>query len=136
MRPEVAWRSFDRWMARVDGDLEMAAYARGKADLAWSASFHGQQAAEKALKAYLVWLSEERIPRTHDLKKLRRLVIERGGRTLPAEPLEVLNAYAVECRYPEEVEEVTPAQAREALESARAIVSFVLAAVAEEERPS
>jgi HEPN domain-containing protein len=91
-----------------------------------SASFHAQQAAEKALKAYLVWVSEERVPRTHSLPQLGALLVARGGQAPPAELLLILAALAVDLRYPD-----TPPPsedvARQALVAAGEVVDFVRA---------
>lgn len=65
------------------------------------ASFHAQQAAEKALKAYLVWLDIE-FPMTHLLGQLLDLI---GSRDDSFESLrdrlEAITAFAVESRDPE-----------------------------------
>ena len=42
-----------------------------------------RQAAEKAYKAYLAWLGDDRIPFTHDIEKLRQRSLQQGGEKLP-----------------------------------------------------
>ncbi len=58
------------WLDKARKDIAMARMAieRGE-EFADMASFHAQQAAEKALKAYLVWLDIE-FPKTHLLGQL------------------------------------------------------------------
>jgi len=63
--------------------------------------FHSQQAAEKYLKAYLLWEVIE-FPRTHTLEDLVLL----AGQKYPAfsglkDSVAALTPYAVEARYPE-----------------------------------
>lgn len=62
--------------------------------------FHGQQATEKALKAWLVTLGVE-YPFTHSLQALFGLVEDAAGRDAIARfrDLDLLDPYAVEFRY-------------------------------------
>ena len=50
------------WLEYAGNDLEMAARGLQPPALTELVCYHSQQAAEKALKAYLVWLSEEPRP--------------------------------------------------------------------------
>lgn len=90
------------WLDKARKDIAMARMAieRGE-EFADMASFHAQQAAEKALKAYLVWLDIE-FPKTHLLGQLLDLI---GSRDDSFESLrdrlEAITAFAVESRYPE-----------------------------------
>jgi len=63
-----------------------------------SAGFHAQQAAEKALKAWLVLLDVD-YPLTHSLFTLLNLLREAGADCARYETLEGLTPYAVELRY-------------------------------------
>lgn len=128
-------RSVAVWLSRARGDLQYVAFGVDRADLTWGTCFHAQQAAEKALKGYLVWLGATRAPRTHDLLRVAELVAQSGGKSPAEDPLLFLNAYAVECRYPEDLAEgeVTLDTARRAADYAREVVSFVCAAMAEDE---
>lgn len=65
--------------------------------------FHAQQAAEKALKAVCTLRSIE-MRRTHDLAALAQTLLD-SGETLPltADELRVLNPFAVEFRYDDEI---------------------------------
>lgn len=90
------------WLDKAWKDIVMARMAveRGE-EFADMASFHAQQAAEKALKAYLIWLGIE-FPKTHVLGQLLDLI---GSQDDSLENLrdrlEVITAFAVETRYPE-----------------------------------
>lgn len=87
--------------------------------------FHAQQAAEKYLKAYLVW-HEIEFPRTHALEDLVLLAAERESAFLGLKDrVLVLTPYAVETRYPE-FESPTIIDARAAVDIAEAVQRFVL----------
>ncbi len=90
------------WLDKARKDIAMAKMAVERGDeFADMASFHAQQAAEKALKAYLVWLGVE-FPKTHLLGQLLDLI---GSKDDSFENLrdglEAITAFAVESRYPE-----------------------------------
>lgn len=62
--------------------------------------FHAQQCAEKYLKAFLS-LVKRSFPRTHDLVSLREEAAKESGTfALIQDVLKILDAYAVEVRYP------------------------------------
>jgi HEPN domain-containing protein len=75
---------------------------RGMGDAATFAEeifgFHVQQAAEKALKAWLA-LEGAVYPKTHDLSRLLRLLEELGADVGPFQDLIEYNPYAVQLRY-------------------------------------
>jgi len=87
--------------------------------------FDAQQAAEKALKALLLFYG---IPFrfVHDIAELLSL-LERNGVALPEEISEavILSDYAVEARYPGPMEPVTEEEYREAIALAGAVVGWV-----------
>ncbi len=90
-----------RWLASGDGDL-----LAGKAILAAAmpsyeaASFHAQQAAEKALKALLV-RHQVNFRKTHDLGELLRLAEPvASGISQALGEVEALTPHAVDSRYP------------------------------------
>ena len=71
--PEKAAREMaGEWLAKADADLRARDGLLAAAALSEIAAFHAQQAAEKALKAFLVWNQVE-FPRTHDIKRLLAL---------------------------------------------------------------
>jgi len=121
-------------MNYADEDLRVAEVILPQAFIG-SACFHAQQAAEKALKAYLAWLSEEEIPKAHDLTQLSTLIVQRGGLEPPERGLRVLNQHAVAARYPE-VPPPTHAEAAAAVELAEELLAFVRQAVGADEPES
>jgi len=110
------------WLHKADDDLGLAEHLLGESSLYPDAiAFHCQQAAEKYLKALLVW-REIPFPKTHDIKALLNL-IETADATV-AESLQdavVLTSYGVEIRYPGDRPDATPEDAREAVELARKV---------------
>jgi HEPN domain-containing protein len=87
--------------------------------------FHAQQAAEKYLKAYLVFLEKE-FPKTHALEDLVLLasIADPGSNNLFIIASE-LSPYAVEIRYPDSLSPSLE-DAREAVQAAEEIRTYVL----------
>ena len=112
------------WLDYARRDLKGARASLADDELFGLAAYHAQQAAEKALKAYAVWLGADEIPRTHELGRLARLVRRVGGDPVPSEGLDSLTDYAVDGRYPD-----APIPTREiaahALEVAVGVYDFV-----------
>ena len=109
-----------RWLKRARSNL-----ARAKADrhlpevLYEDLCFDAQQAAEKAIKAVLVY-KKIPFPKTHDIIDLLTLLKE-GGIEINEElrQADVLTSYAVETRYPGISEEVSEEDYKQAVESRR-----------------
>ena len=79
-----------------------------------------QQSVEKALKAILVFLALD-FPWRHDLDALRNLVPQDWQVTTAHADLAALTEWAVEARYPGDWPDATEADARAAVEQARAV---------------
>jgi HEPN domain-containing protein len=79
-----------------------------------------QQAAEKAIKAMLVFLALD-FPRRHDLDALRNLIPDDWQVKTEHPDLATLTEWAVEARYPGDWPDATEADARAAVEQARAV---------------
>lgn len=111
------------WLRKVSTDLAAGAILAAHPELASAAAFHAQQAAEKALKAFLTWCD---VPfrRIHDIDELLAecATLNAGFLVFHAEGSN-LTAYAAETRYPGG--DVTPEQATEAQRVAREVVAFV-----------
>ncbi len=89
-----------------------------------------QQAAEKALKAALIFLQID-FQRTHDLVALLNM-FPQSWQLKKAHPnLSNLTNWIVEVRYPEKIQDATEAEASEAVKQARAIWNSVSTALAE-----
>lgn len=126
MQPEHA-AAVREWLDLVRLDL-LAADRLLSTDmpLIEPAVFHLQQAAEKALKAFLVW-RDRPFPLTHNLLALINLCaqLDDGFHRLEHAAL-TLTPYAVEHRYPDRPPQPTHEDALEADALARQIVAFVL----------
>ena len=96
-----------------------------------ASAFHAQQCAEKAIKAYLVRHQVE-FPKTHDIRRLRKLVasIDRSFAEALREA-DRLTPYAVEFRYPGNLEPVYQDTALDAISVAQKVNDMVRAELAE-----
>lgn len=137
MGPDARIEDVCAWLRKADLDLRAAAHAMSapEAGLCSDAVFHAQQAAEKALKAFLAW-HDVPFGKTHNLEELGRQCLALDA-TLQAfvDPAVPLTEYAWKFRYPGEPEEPTRAQTEEALAIARRLCEAVLARLPEEARP-
>jgi len=88
-----------------------------------------QQAAEKAIKAALIFLQIE-FPKTHDLDALRNLVPEDWTVRQAFPDLADLTEWSVEARYPGDWPEATADDARGSLDEARRVLDLVTADLA------
>ncbi len=109
------------WLRYAREDLEGAdaALARSGA-IPRHACFLAQQAAEKALKAVLVFLKID-VPRRHDLDGIRNLIPPDWRVTREHPLLGELTDWAVDARYPDDLTDPTEVDARAAVEQARAV---------------
>lgn len=124
--PEAA-----RWMEYARTDLK-AGYTllRDPDHFPRHVCYLAQQAAEKALKAILVFLNMD-YPYTHDLDRIRE-TIPAGWRVKTTYPkLYGLTIWAVETRYPAEMPDIVEADARQALQMAEGIYQLIEAEIAE-----
>lgn len=82
--------------------------------------WHAQQAAEKALKAVLVF-ENVAFPRHHDLAALHRQLPDAWQVDTTAQALAALTEWAVEARYPGDWSDATEEAALSAVEQARRV---------------
>jgi len=124
------------WLARVAADLAAGEHGlRASPPFAGDAVFHAQQAAEKALKAFLAW-RDEPFRKTHNLTELGEACVKLDATLEPlARPASRLTEYAWKFRYPGEAEAPPAEEAREALDLARRVYEAILARLPEEARP-
>jgi HEPN domain-containing protein len=115
--PDVVKAEFTRdWVVKAEGDYRTAHHLlRSGADLEEGAAFHSQQAAEKYLKAFLVWHQVE-FTKTHDIQVLLRLAGKVDDK-IPEilEESVALTPYGVDYRYPGDYPQITRADAEKAL---------------------
>ena len=132
MKPseEVRLEFLRQWMGKADEDLGVAHHLlTTDAPFPGAVGFHAQQAAEKYLKAFLVWMQAD-FPKTHDIESLLRIVAKHNPELAHSlRDTVALTDYGVEVRYPGNLPELTPQQATAAVDladRARAEVSATL----------
>ena len=116
----------ERWMTKAHHDLDAAEYLlRRNPPLADVSVYHCQQAAEKALKAYLVAMDTP-FAKTHDLTELVATAefLDPVFNRL-AEAAAILTPYATAFRYPTGQPDPSPAEARQAFAMVHMLVDFV-----------
>ena len=120
-----------RWLGYAQADLRAAEILiAGEDAIPRLSCWHAQQGAEKALKAVLVFLGIE-VPRYHNLNALRNLILD-GWQLKDDHPdLSRLTEWAVEARYPGDWPDATEADARLAVQEARALWNSVMADLTE-----
>jgi len=126
------------WLTRASHDLQEARIlATAENPLLDAAIYHCQQAAEKAVKAWLQ-SKDDPVPKTHDIEDL----VEQAAKLTPdfqqlAKPAAVLTSYVSAFRYPGGADEpmLTREEFDESLQHAQAIYDFVLNLLPAEARP-
>ena len=116
----------NNWIDKAEKDLISAKHELSFPDvITETVCFHCQQAVEKYLKAYLLFL-EIPFTKTHGIGKLITNC-ETKDKEISAfkEEADKLTDYAIEVRYPDEWFEPTLEEAKEAVEIARKIKKYV-----------
>jgi HEPN domain-containing protein len=124
------------WLRKAEEDLAIAEELLKPAKaLCGGAVFHCQQAAEKALKAFLVW-HDVPFRKTHDLRELGNacIRIEAALKDAIADAIP-LTEYAWRFRYPGEPAQPTKREARAALAAARNLYSAVVSRLPKDVKP-
>jgi HEPN domain-containing protein len=126
------------WFIKARNDLTAVQLLSTIADAPLDiAIYHCQQAAEKAVKGYLVYHGRH-FERTHDVGRLVEAALEYDASFSElTEAASILTPYAVAFRYPDESTDVEPSRAKfdEALRTATDLMAFVLARLPDEVRP-
>jgi HEPN domain-containing protein len=119
----------DRWMRQAERDLE-AAGANAKGGFFEWACFLSQQAAEKALKAFL-YLQGERAVVGHSVQILIKRAAAYAPDLADLHPAKRLDEVYIPSRYPNGLEDSTPGEfySREDAESCTALAARVIARV-------
>jgi HEPN domain-containing protein len=127
------------WMEKAASDLKSAQLLASPTDGPLDAAiYHCQQAAEKALKAYLL-CKDVPFEKTHDIVRLVRQAEELDRRFVQfVESGRLLTPLAWEFRYPSEAPAGNPSreQFRGAFQHAQAIYDFVLSLLPNESHPA
>ena len=92
----------------------------------WIVAYHAQQAAEKSLKAYLVWRMTP-YPHTHDLRLLLDTCQAAGGEDWTEQHREVekITPMGVIARYPSLIRSVSREEAEWAVAAARRLLEVI-----------
>lgn len=123
---QVQWDFVKLWLAKAAEDLQAADVIRaGPMPSFGAASFHAQQAAEKALKALLIRHQVD-FRKTHDIGQLLRLAepVAVGVAERLADA-RVLTPYAVSARYPTQEPPVAHDEATRHVALARKVLGTV-----------
>ena len=124
----------NNWIKKAEKDLLTVEHELSFPDaVTESICFHCQQAAEKFLKAYLVFLGIT-FTKTHEIGELITKC-EDKDKEISAfkEEADKLTDYAIDVRYPEKLFEPTLEEAKEAKKIAEKIRGFVLSRIAKSE---
>lgn len=124
----AAKSNYQAWLAKAENDFTNIENNLAATRVPWdTVCFHAQQAAEKLLKAHLVY--HGRVPgRTHDLVALlTECIALNAALTSRQRDCQRLSYYAVAARYPNDVFDPDEKDAREMIEAARRIQADVLA---------
>jgi HEPN domain-containing protein len=125
-----------QWLKKANADLRMADLAQAETSLIAETGFHCQQAAEKALKAYLTF-HEVEFDWSHNITYLLRLCAAKDPSFAQFEPSAArLTQFAVQFRYPTFEPYPAIGESRQALSVARDIVEFVLHHLPPETHPA
>jgi|SRR5271157_474361 len=125
------------WLSKAELDLKAAAHEMSApAEGLWGdVMFHSQQAAEKALKAFLSW-HDVPFRKTHNLEELGQQCVVLDSTLGPvADQAAPLSEYAWKFRYPGENDEPDRAESEEALAAARKVYDAVLTRLPSGARP-
>ena len=126
---EVPAAEAKAWMVKAWRNLETARRAAtGEPPFYDIAVYHCQQAAEKAVKAFLVY-HDKPYEKTHDIEVLIDLACEIDSKFSDlADAADALTPYATRFRYPNATfaVEPQPVEYNEALQHAKSIFAFVL----------
>jgi HEPN domain-containing protein len=118
-----------RWLHWAVEDLTLAEHIAGDDDVVpRGACVFAHQAAEKALKALLTARGVEPA-KLHDLDRLAARLPEADNVRFDAIDLPELTRWAIEGRYPDDVDDATPADASHAVDLAREVLDAVRSAL-------
>ena len=121
----VVMEEAQRWMRFADDDLSSARlHVATSTVLPNQASYHAQQAAEKALKALLI-LRGIYFPKTHDLAALAALLPEQDHPVVADLDLVSLTAWVVAGRYPTDLGDASPTAANIAIATAQELITRI-----------
>lgn len=125
---------FRAWVSKADSDLLNITNNLTAARVPWdTVCFHAQQAAEKMLKAFLVWKGHD-LPRTHDLVALLTQCVAIDPSLADLEnDCRKLTYYAIGSRYPDTLYEPDEDDGRQMVTAMHRIRTAVVSRLPPEE---
>lgn len=120
-----------QWLIHGDEDLRLAVHAmtlQGEEPPYRPIAYHAQQCAEKYLKAFLVYCVVD-FPYTHNISILLELCGEHADWPVELQDSEQLTLYSITTRYPGEDEQISEAEAKQAIELAQQVRTRVRTAL-------
>ena len=121
--PPEGFEPFRQWLRIAESDLAVARAPLPSGALYEQLCFHAQQAAEKSLKAVLIFRDVD-FPRTHSIEHLVELLPPDVSRPAFLREAANLTDYAVTLRYPPTRESVDEEEYLEAVRLAEAVVAW------------
>ena len=123
---EMMNENVKQWIIKADNDITIAGKdLKTDNPVTDAICFHAQQAAEKYLKAYLVFKDIEP-EKTHKIEKLVLACMAFDEAFLSLKNADILTEYAVEFRYPDDFYIPDIGEAKEAYSLALKVKDFVL----------
>ena len=120
--------NFSAWLRKADHDLLSIENNLAAKEIPWdTVCFHAQQAAEKVMKAFLVFRGRD-LSKTHDLVALLAQRVECDGSFTGLEvDCRKLTSYGVAARYPNDLFEPSEADGRDVVAAAHRVCTKILA---------
>lgn len=114
------------WLRYARSDLRLAEASPPEGVLLELLCYHAQQAAEKALKAVILRLTEAEPAYSHSIRRLIRDAEAVGAPPVPltTEAAALLTQYAILTRYPADLGEVDSDEWQRAIADARSVVEW------------
>lgn len=123
--PQMAAETCLKWLRWADEDLILARHVVADDELvARGACVWAHQAAEKSLKALLVHRNVDP-PKLHDLDRLAQRLPDDEGKLFAHIELPELTRWAIDGRYPGDLDEARTADARKAISIASQVLEVV-----------
>ena len=121
----AAKKIIQEWLLAAERDLKIAKEDIDKPERRQDVTFHCQQAAEKFLKAFIIFKNLEFRP-THDLETLLHICLQQNKEfeSIKTE-CRMLSPFYIGTRYPEFDERLTGQEVKEVLRYAEKIAEFV-----------
>jgi HEPN domain-containing protein len=120
----MSMEEFEVWLQRAESNLHIARRGRGEGVFLEDLCFEAQQAAEKALKALLIYLSGD-YPRVHTFTLLLERLEQHVAVLEPIREVVELSDYAVQMRCPGDYYPVSEEEYERALELAGRTLRWV-----------